>query len=189
MQIVQKLQRNDGPQCVAFSVEMLSRIKNEHNFLSRIIFSEEATFHVSNKVNKHNYRIWHSENPHAVQVERNSRKINVWCVLAHDIVIGPFFFTETSVTANIYLDMLQIYAIPQMQHLQPTVIFQQDAAPPHRSTDIRAFLDTTGYGVVAQLPGHQDLQTSLHWIFSFGATPKTKSTQGRSVMLKTSVPQ
>ncbi|GBN70194.1 hypothetical protein AVEN_34315-1 [Araneus ventricosus] len=47
--------------------------------------------------------------------------------LFHDIVIGPFFFAETSVTANIDLEMLQIYAIPQMQHLQLSVIFQQDA--------------------------------------------------------------
>ncbi|GBM57316.1 hypothetical protein AVEN_157499-1 [Araneus ventricosus] len=73
-------------------------------------------------------RIWGSENPHAVQeVERNSPKINAWCALLHDTVIGPFFFAETSVTANIYLDMLQSYAIPQMQHLQPIDIFQQDA--------------------------------------------------------------
>ncbi|GBM49557.1 hypothetical protein AVEN_1888-1 [Araneus ventricosus] len=90
--------------------------------------SNKATFHASNKLNKHNWRLWGSENPHEVQeVERNSPKINVWCALSHDTVIGPFFFAETSVTANIYLDMLQIYAIPQMQHLQPSDIFQQDA--------------------------------------------------------------
>ncbi|GBO26451.1 hypothetical protein AVEN_112153-1 [Araneus ventricosus] len=54
------------------------------------------------------------------------QKISVWCALSHDTVIGPFFFAETSVTANIYLRMLQSYAIPQKQHLQPTDIFQQD---------------------------------------------------------------
>ncbi|GBN74045.1 hypothetical protein AVEN_178690-1 [Araneus ventricosus] len=97
---------------------MLSRIENEHNFLNRIIFSDEATFNVINKVNKHNCRIWGSENPDAAQeVERNSPKINMWCALSHDTVIGPFFFAETSVMANIYLALLQIYAIPQMQHL------------------------------------------------------------------------
>ncbi|GBL83282.1 hypothetical protein AVEN_110615-1 [Araneus ventricosus] len=115
MQIVHKLQPNDEPQRVAFAVEMLSRIQNEHDFLNSIISSDEGTFHVSNKVNKHSCRIWGSENPFAVQeVERNSQEINVWCVLSHDTVIGPFFFAEISVTANIYLDMLQIYAIPQM---------------------------------------------------------------------------
>ncbi|GBL93807.1 hypothetical protein AVEN_153584-1 [Araneus ventricosus] len=63
IQIVQKLQPIDGPQHAAFAVEMLSRIENEHNFLNSIIFSDEATFHVSNKVNKHNRRIWGSEIP------------------------------------------------------------------------------------------------------------------------------
>ncbi|GBN96630.1 hypothetical protein AVEN_98911-1 [Araneus ventricosus] len=46
MQIVQKL-----PQRVAFAAEMLSRIENEYEFLNSIIFSDEAAFHVSNKVN------------------------------------------------------------------------------------------------------------------------------------------
>ncbi|GBN27395.1 hypothetical protein AVEN_58356-1 [Araneus ventricosus] len=100
---------------------MSSRIEKEHDFLNRVTFSDEATFHVSNKMNKHNC----SENPHTVQgVERNSPKINVWCALSRDTVMGPFLFVETSVTANIYLNMLKIYAIPQMQHLQPNVIFQ-----------------------------------------------------------------
>ncbi|GBN23484.1 hypothetical protein AVEN_91025-1 [Araneus ventricosus] len=112
---------------------MSSRIENEHDFLNGIIFSDEATFNLTFSYEqqseyRHNFRIWGSENPHAVQeVERNSPKINMWCALLHDTVIGPFFFAETSVTANIYLSILQIYAIPQMQHLQPIVIFQQDA--------------------------------------------------------------
>ncbi|GBM70163.1 hypothetical protein AVEN_1808-1 [Araneus ventricosus] len=90
-------------------------------------------------------------------------------------------------TANIYLDMLQIYAILQKQQLN----FQQDGAPPHWGTDVRAFLTFPNRwkDVAAQLPGHQDLQTSLNWIFSVGATSKTKSTHVRSVMLKTFVPQ
>ncbi|GBM09555.1 hypothetical protein AVEN_29412-1 [Araneus ventricosus] len=106
--------------------------------------TNESTFHVINKVNKRNCRIWGLENPDAAQeVERYSPKINVWRTLSHDTVIAPFFFAETSVTANIYLDKLQIYAIPQMQHLQLTVILQQDGASLHWCTDVRAFLDTT----------------------------------------------
>ncbi|GBM81594.1 hypothetical protein AVEN_82177-1 [Araneus ventricosus] len=51
------------------------------------------------------------------------------------------------------------------KHLQPTVIFQQDGGPPRWGIDVRAFLDTTfpnrWNDAMAQLPGHQDLQTSL----------------------------
>ncbi|GBO39016.1 hypothetical protein AVEN_101842-1, partial [Araneus ventricosus] len=95
---------------------------------------------------KHNCRIWGSKNPHAVQeAERNGPKINVWCALSHDTVIGPFFFAETSVMANTYLDMLQSYAIPQMQHLQPTDIFQQVAGA-------RMFEHFAGTGLPAGYP-------------------------------------
>ncbi|GBN06733.1 hypothetical protein AVEN_109423-1 [Araneus ventricosus] len=137
MQIVQEL-----PQRFAFAAEMLSRIENEHYFLNRVIFSDEAAFHVSNKENiSTTGRIWGSENPRAVQeVERNSPKINVWCALLHDAAIGPFFFAETSVTAKIYLDMLQIYSIPQMQLLQRTDIFHQDAV----ARMLEHFAGTTG---------------------------------------------
>ncbi|GBM96092.1 hypothetical protein AVEN_212489-1 [Araneus ventricosus] len=125
MQIVQKL-----PQRVAFAAEMLSRFENEHDFLNPIIFSDEATFHVSNKVN-----ISKTAEFGAQKIPMQYRKCKqtvqksmcATIALSHDTVIRPFFFAETSVTANIYLDMLQIHAIPQMQHLQPTGIFQQDA--------------------------------------------------------------
>ncbi|GBM43882.1 hypothetical protein AVEN_174449-1 [Araneus ventricosus] len=127
---------------------MLSRIENEYYFLNPIIFSDEATFHASNKVNIRTTAEFGAQkiNPHAVQeVERNSPKFNVWCALLHDTVIGPFFFAETSVTASIYLDMLQSYAIPQMQYLQPTDIFQQDAGA-------RMFENFSGTGLPAGYP-------------------------------------
>ncbi|GBL84833.1 hypothetical protein AVEN_93860-1 [Araneus ventricosus] len=70
---------------------------------------------------------------------------NLFFALLHDTVVGPFFFAETSVTANIYLDMLRIYAIRQMQHLQSTVIFQQDAGA-------RMFQYFAGTGLPAGYP-------------------------------------
>ncbi|GBL89018.1 hypothetical protein AVEN_147190-1 [Araneus ventricosus] len=47
------------------------------------------------------------------------QKINVWCALLYDTVIGPFFFAETSITANIYPNMLQIYAYPKCSIYNP----------------------------------------------------------------------
>ena len=37
---------------------MLQRISEDKAFLKRVFFSDEATFHVSGKLNKHNVRIW-----------------------------------------------------------------------------------------------------------------------------------
>ncbi|GBN13626.1 hypothetical protein AVEN_4468-1 [Araneus ventricosus] len=62
-----------------------------------------------------------------------------------------------AMTSNIYLDMLQLYAVPQFPE---GVIFQQDGAPPHYDNIVREFLDTTfpqwwiGRGAV--MHGHHD---------------------------------
>ncbi|GBM09405.1 hypothetical protein AVEN_184104-1 [Araneus ventricosus] len=47
---------------------------------------------------------------------------------------------EPTVTSNIYLDMLQLYAVPQFPD---SAIFQQDGAPPHYGNIVREVLDTT----------------------------------------------
>ena len=74
---------------------MLNSIEDDPNYLKRIVFTDEATFHVSGRVNKHNIRIWGSEIPHEFrEIVRDSPKVNVWCGLMHDRVIGPFFFYE-----------------------------------------------------------------------------------------------
>jgi len=74
--------------------------------LSVFVFSNEATFHTSGVVNRHNVRIWGSENPHVLfQNDQGSPKVNVWCVLMHNKVTGPFFFNEPTISANVYLDM------------------------------------------------------------------------------------
>ena len=46
-------------------------------------------------------------------------------------------------TKNNYLDILQLYAVPQIQDEGEGVIFQQDGAPPHYANIVREFLDTT----------------------------------------------
>jgi hypothetical protein len=57
----------------------MDRIAEDETFLSKICFSDEATFYLSGKVNRHNIRVWGSENPHAVvEHSRDSPKIKVF---------------------------------------------------------------------------------------------------------------
>jgi hypothetical protein len=56
----------------------------------------------------------------------------------HDKPIGPFFFSEKTVTRRSYLDMLELYVLPQ---LTPQTIFQQDEVPPHFCHHVRNHLD------------------------------------------------
>jgi hypothetical protein len=50
----------------------------EDGFVERLIFSDEATFHISGKVKRHNVRIWGIVQPHAqTEHQRDSPKVNV----------------------------------------------------------------------------------------------------------------
>ena len=124
LQIVQALKPDDHPRRAAFAKGILQRIDDDNDYLNSVVFSDEATFHVSGKVNKHNIQIWGSENPcEVVEKERDSPKINVWCGLMHNQIIGPFIFSKSTVTANIYLDMLKHYVPLQLEEFQPWVVF------------------------------------------------------------------
>lgn len=142
LQIVQKITRQDWVRRSEFAVTMLGRLETDNNFLNKIFYSDEATFHVSGKVNRHNVRIWGSENPHFYQEHtRDSEKVNVWCAVSCSRVIGPFFFGEKNINGNIFVDMFENFAIPQLAHLQPNIIFQLDGAPPHWRHFVRDSLD------------------------------------------------
>ena len=90
------------------------------------------------KVNRHNVRIWGTENPHeTMEHVRDSPKVNVFYAISSSKVYGPFFFAESTVTGIIYLDMLQLWLMPQFQKDSEDLIFQQ-GAPPHFHFDVCA---------------------------------------------------
>ena len=100
---------------------MLQRITEIEALSKRVCFSDEATFHVSEKLNKHNVRIWESEYPHAsTELQRDSPKENVWCGIMCNRMISPLFFNEASITADAYLDFLTEYVAPQLNNFQRT---------------------------------------------------------------------
>jgi hypothetical protein len=120
---------------------MLQTIEDD-KFLLRVIFSDEATFHLSGKVNRHNVGIWGLQNPHTtLEHERDSPKVNVFCAITQTKVYGPFFFDENTVTGVTYLGMLQNWLLPQISENSEDFIFQQDGAPPHWHRDVRRFLN------------------------------------------------
>lgn len=139
--VLQALKESDYGKRYAYALQIITFILQTVGFLKKVIFSDEATFSVSGKVNKQNVRIWGSEKPHAIREhERDSPKVHVWCALKHNRVIGPFFFSEKTVRSGPYLDMLQNFFLPQVQG-QRNIIFQQDGAPPHWALAVRDWLD------------------------------------------------
>ena len=80
---------------------MLNKIDDDERFLQRVLFTDEATFHVNGCTNRHNCRIWGSQQPNEIiKYDRGSPKVNMWCGLMHDQVIGLFFFIEQTITGH-----------------------------------------------------------------------------------------
>ncbi|KAG8237611.1 hypothetical protein J437_LFUL012410 [Ladona fulva] len=76
--------------------------------LLKLNVSDEATFHLSGKVNKHNCRIWGSENPlECLEHVRDIPKLNMFCALGKSKVYDPFFFQESTSNGKVYLDMME----------------------------------------------------------------------------------
>jgi hypothetical protein len=131
---------------------MLQNVEDD-KFLPRVIFSDEATFHLSGKVNRHNVRIWGLQNPHTtLEHERDSPKDNVFCAISQTKVYGPFFFDENTVTGVTYLAMLQNWLLHQINEDSEDFIFQQDRAPPHWHWNVGRFLDESLSHSACDLP-------------------------------------
>ena len=118
IQVVQHLQVADYAARMDGCNALIWNIDNDNRFLTNIIFSDEATFHISGRVNRHNCRIWGDENPcELYEHERDSPKVSVWCGLAANQIYGPFFFDERTVNGASYLNMLQNCFEPQLQQV------------------------------------------------------------------------
>ena len=160
LQLLQALNPQDHNLPLHFA--LISNSGYRKTGLLRSWFSVMRRRFMCGKVNRHNVRIWGTENPHATMEHvRDSPKMNMFCAVSSCKVYGPIFFAEQLVTGINYLDMLQLWLMPQLQEASEDFIFQQDGAPPHFHFDVRAQL-------IANLPGrwigrasHNDSSSSL----------------------------
>ena len=175
----------------AFSTEMLQVIQNDDDFLNQVLFSDEAVFHLSGEVNRHNCVYWSSDNPsHTTMKPLQSPKIVVWMGLWSGGLIGPYVFDAT-VNGESYLEMLRDWLLPQLQHIDSfndgELFFQQDGAPPHWSRAVRDWLDATfpyswiGRGGPISWPARSpDLTPMDYWLWG-DLKHRVYATQPRSL--------
>lgn len=140
IQVVHELKQTDFNKRVAFCTNML-RLKNRlPNFSDLLIMSDEAHFHLSGYVNKHNMRYWSSQNPKELHHKPlHSPKVTVWCGVSTERIFGPYFFEDdrgNAVTVNSqrYVNMLQNFFFPLLEELEidtNSLYFQQDGATSH----------------------------------------------------------
>ena len=90
------------------------------------------TFHLSGKVNHHSVCIWGRRyQREAVEHQRDSPKVNVFCALSQDKVYGLLFLEGNTVTGPTYLEMLSNWLFTLLQADSNDFVFQQGGAPPH----------------------------------------------------------
>ena len=107
LHFLQHLKDTDKPAHKDFCTQMQAMLE-EDGLDDRLVFSNEVTFHLTGKVNKYNTGIWGTDHPHStLEHVRDSPKVNVFCAISKKCVYGPFFFEETTVNSEAYLDMLQ----------------------------------------------------------------------------------
>ncbi|GBN03076.1 hypothetical protein AVEN_135169-1 [Araneus ventricosus] len=83
--MVQTLKPSDKPIRKEFCVDFQAKLE-ENGFANRLVFTDEATFHLCGKVNRHNLRFWGTENPHrTIEHQRYSPKMNVFCAKTNRI--------------------------------------------------------------------------------------------------------
>ena len=127
---------------------MADKIEEREIDITKIHWSDEAHFHLSGHVNRQNMRIWAEKQPFPATDKVLSReKVTVWCAVAHNRIIGPYFFEDKNgsaltINSERYLAMLKSYYIPALKiHGElADIIFQQDGAPPHSANIVVEWL-------------------------------------------------
>jgi hypothetical protein len=141
----------------------VERLAADEKFAKKIIFSDEAHFHLSGFVNKQNCRFWGNENPRIMQErEMHPLRTTVWCGFWEGGVLGPFFFEDdegNAVTINgeRYRDMISTQLWPSLEDTEiDNLWFQQDGATCHTSRQTLAFLHEKFPQRVISLHGDQE---------------------------------
>jgi Helix-turn-helix domain (DUF4817) len=147
VQLTQELKPTDHGKRRQFVEWILEMQRENEGFTKRIIFSDEAHFHLNGFVNKQNCRIWGSENPRVIKEKQmHPQRVTVWCGIWSQGLIGPYFFEDgqgKAVTVNgvRYREMLTNFLWPRLDQMDiQNVWFQQDGATCHTSGETIALL-------------------------------------------------
>ncbi|EZA51187.1 hypothetical protein X777_10256, partial [Ooceraea biroi] len=126
---------------------MMEKITIQPQFISNIVFTDEAMFELSDFVNRHNCRYGTDENPHWM-IETHTQhpqKLYVWAGIIADTIIGyKIFFIEGNLTAEKYERMFRTEVVPAIQDIRGEnfdIIWYQHDGAPHYGVQVRQYLN------------------------------------------------
>lgn len=119
---------------------------DNNNFLSKIIWTDEACFSNKGMFNRKNTHYWSQHNPLQF-VEANPQRrfsVNCWCALMGSKVLG-FRFFEGNLTGARYLELLRESLVECLEDIEfetrQNIYFQHDGAPPHNLGQVGNLLE------------------------------------------------
>ena len=122
---------------LSLEASIVSGLSEQHlsSLAKNIIFSDEAHFDLGGYVNKQNYRIWETENPHSyIAKAMHIKQVTVWCGFSSRGIIGPFFFENeqggaVTVNGDRYRTMLNEFLFTKIEEEDiGNIWLQQDSA-------------------------------------------------------------
>lgn len=143
LQLLHHMTEDDPDRRMEMCDWFLRKLDDNAQFLSTVMFSDEANFYVNGEVNRQNLRYWSDSNPHwfTSNKEQGAARVMVWCGLWKDRIIGPYFF-HRNVDSETYLTMLGDSLLPTLDAIgSRPEWFMQDGAPPHYAIQVRTWLD------------------------------------------------
>ncbi|KAJ8957202.1 hypothetical protein NQ318_007764 [Aromia moschata] len=141
LQKVHELIPEDFPHRMQFANWLLDQQRNNVNFISNILFTDEASFTKKCITNLHNADVWADENPHATVVshyQHQFQSINIWAEIIGNFLIGPLVLPER-LNGQLYLEFLQNDFPDLIEDLpletRRNMYFMHDRAPAHYSNN------------------------------------------------------
>nr|CAH7751240.1 unnamed protein product [Callosobruchus chinensis] len=135
---VQALIPRDLPLRVDFCNWLRNQILRNPNFLSQVLFTDEACFSRNAIINFHNNHVWSEGNPHAF-IEHHFQEqfsFNIWAGIIGNHFIGPYFLPHR-LTVEQYQRFL-VHVLPELLEEVPLrercrMWYTHDGAPAHFS--------------------------------------------------------
>lgn len=121
-------------------------ILGHQNLLSKILWSDEATFTRCKIFNIHNIHFWANENPRAVRRTNFQHRfsVNLWAGMIGNQLVGPIEI-PTNLNSVRYLEFLQNELAGLLEDVplasRVGMYFQHDGAPAHFGRPVRNWLD------------------------------------------------
>jgi hypothetical protein len=110
--LLQMLTEDDFDRRVEFSEWFMIRCEAEPDFPRRILWTDEVSFKLNGRINRHYSVYWSDSNPHE---ELNVPGLTVWAGIWSGDIVGPYFFYGT-VTGESYFEMLREVVLPELDN-------------------------------------------------------------------------